>query len=90
MEMQKKKGHPAPPHKAKLQPNAADSRMVNVYKRLKTDGASNGLGEERRDTELSPPITGEHGCNIREMEMQKKKGASCPAPQSKITTECCR
>jgi hypothetical protein len=34
LDMQKKGGHPAPPRKAKLQPNAADSRMVNVYKRL--------------------------------------------------------
>ena len=78
-------GHPAPPHKAKLQSNAADSRMVNVYKRLKTDGATDRL--RSWEAELSLAITGERGCNNREMEMPKKKGASCPAPLSKIISE---
>jgi hypothetical protein len=63
---EKKRGHPAPSHKAKLQCNPADSRMVNVYKRLKTDGASHRL--RSWVAELSLAITGEHGCNIREME----------------------
>jgi hypothetical protein len=71
-------GHPAPPHKAKLQSNAADSRMVNVYKRLKTDGASDRL--RSWEAELSLAITGEHGCNNREMEMPKKKGGILPRP----------
>ncbi len=36
----KKGGLPAPPHTAKLRPYDAFIRMINVCKRLKTDGAS--------------------------------------------------
>jgi hypothetical protein len=54
--------------------------MVNVYKRLKTDGDSHRLRVGSWEAELSLAISDEHGCNIREMEMPKKKGGILPRP----------
>jgi len=45
----KKGGHPAPPHNAKLRLYDAFSRMIDVCKRLKTDGASQRLRGGRRN-----------------------------------------
>jgi hypothetical protein len=82
----KRKGHPALPRKAKLQSNAADSRMVNVYKRLKTDGASHRLrvGSWELGGGTKSRIGGEHRCNIHEMETSKKKGHPAPPHNAKL------